>query len=96
MAGAWATFFCYGSMMVICYQWGQKKYPIPYATKKIVAYIVIAVLVFLLHKGVTSLIPQTIFSLGLGTVLLGAFIWFILKIEKKEFQKLPVVGKFIK
>lgn len=96
MAGAWATFFCYGSMMVICYQWGQKKYPIPYATKKIVAYIVIAVLVFLFHKGVTSLIPQTIFSLGLGTVLLGAFIWFILLIEKKEFQKLPVVGKFIK
>jgi len=33
MACAWATFCCYGSMMVISFIWGQKAYPIPYAWK---------------------------------------------------------------
>jgi O-antigen/teichoic acid export membrane protein len=33
MACAWATFACYGSMMVISFIWGQKEYPIPYAWK---------------------------------------------------------------
>lgn len=96
MSSAWATFFCYGSMMVICYLWGQKKYPIPYATKKLVAYIVIVVLLFFIHKAVTWFIPQTLFSLSLGAVLLVFFTWFILLVEKKEFQKFPVIGKYIK
>ncbi len=34
MACAWATFLCYGTMMVVSYKWGQKSYRIPYATKK--------------------------------------------------------------
>jgi len=96
IAGAWATFSCYGSMMVICYVWGQKKYPIPYATKKLVAYIVIVVLIFFIHKGVTYFIPQTALSLLFGALLLAAFARFILLVEKKEFQKLPVIGKYIK
>ncbi|MEO6893858.1 MAG: polysaccharide biosynthesis C-terminal domain-containing protein, partial [Ginsengibacter sp.] len=41
MACAWATFICYFCMMVICYLWGQKEYKIPYAWKKLMAYIVI-------------------------------------------------------
>ena len=28
MASAWATFFCYGSMMVVSYFWGQQVYPV--------------------------------------------------------------------
>jgi len=96
IAAAWATFSCYGSMMVICYVWGQKKYPIPYPTKKLVAYLVIVVLLFFIHKGVTYFIPQTVFSLIFGAVLLAVFTWFILLVEKKEFQKLPVIGKYIK
>jgi O-antigen/teichoic acid export membrane protein len=37
MASAWATFFCYGTMMVVSYLWGQRVYPVPYATKKLIA-----------------------------------------------------------
>jgi O-antigen/teichoic acid export membrane protein len=95
MAGAWATFLCYGTMMVICYQWGQKEYRIPYATKKLMAYIVIVVLLFFLHKGITLLYPKIWFQLILGLLLSGAYGWFILQVEKKEFQKLPVIGKYI-
>jgi hypothetical protein len=30
-----------------------------------------------------------------GLVLLGAFTLFVLKIEKKEFQRLPYIGKYL-
>jgi O-antigen/teichoic acid export membrane protein len=96
MAGAWATFFCYGSMMVISYKWGQKAYPIPYVTKKLVAYVVIVVLLFFIHRTVTYFIPQVYFSLSLGFILLSTYTWFILLVEKKEFKNLPVIGKYIR
>lgn len=96
MACAWATFFCYGSMMVISFVWGQKEYHIPYATKKLVAYIAIVVVLFFIHKGLTSLLPYTWFSLITASLLLFVYTSFILLIEKREFQKIPVIGKFIK
>lgn len=96
MACAWATFFCYGSMMVISFVWGQKEYRVPYPTKKLVAYLVIVVILFFIHKGLTMLLPHIWFSLIIAALLFLIYTWFILLIEKKEFQKLPVVGKYIK
>lgn len=96
MACAWATFFCYGSMMVISYIWGQKEYRVPYAWKKLVAYMVIVVLLFFIHKGITYFYSPAWFTLIIGAMLLFVFIWFILLVEKKEFQKMPVIGKYIK
>lgn len=95
MAGALATMVCYGTMMVLCYRWGQKVYPVPYATKKLIAYFVIVLLLFFLHKGITWFVHPTWFGLALGVVLTGAYMWFILLIERKEFQKLPVIGKYL-
>jgi O-antigen/teichoic acid export membrane protein len=95
MASAWATFLCYGSMMVISYQWGQKAYPIPYATKKLAAYMVIVALLYFIHHFLTGLWKNNLFSLSLATLLTACFSFFILKIEKKEFQKLPYIGKWI-
>jgi O-antigen/teichoic acid export membrane protein len=96
MACAWATFFCYGSMMVISYVWGQKEYRIPYASKKLVAYIVIVVLFYFIHKGLTAILPYTIFSLIVASILLLVYTWFILSVEKKEFVKMPVIGRYLK
>jgi O-antigen/teichoic acid export membrane protein len=95
LASALATFFCYGAMMVVSYLWGQKAYPIPYPTKKLLAYSVIVVLLFLLHKGITYFIPNIYLSLGLGAALLFTYSWFILLVERKEFKKMPVVGKYL-
>jgi O-antigen/teichoic acid export membrane protein len=95
MACAWATFACYGSMMVISFIWGQKEYHVPYAWKKLVAYIVIVVLLYGLHSLLISFIPSRVFYYFTATVLLGAFTVFILKIERKEFQRLPFIGKFL-
>ena len=96
MASAWATFFCYGSMMVISFVWGQREYRIPYAWKKLLAYMGIAVIIFFIHKGITSLLPNMIVNIGAAVILLCIYTCFILFVEKKEFQKLPVVGKYIK
>ncbi|MDA3614487.1 oligosaccharide flippase family protein [Polluticaenibacter yanchengensis] len=95
-ACAWATFLCYGSMMVISYVWGQKHYRVPYAWKKLTAYIVIAVVAYLIHFGITSLTGSLVLSTILGMVLLALYAAFIFKIEKAEFKKLPVIGKYIK
>ncbi len=95
IASAWATFFCYGTMMVVSYKWGQKEYPVPYLTKKMIAYLVIVVALFFIHKAITYFIHQTFFGLGLGALLLAVYVWFILLVEKKEFQKLPIIGKYI-
>jgi len=94
MACAWATFTCYASMMVVSFVWGQKKYPIPYAWKKLLTYMVIVVLLFFIHKAITLLYAHEGFSLGLATLLFAAFIWFIVLIERKELRQIPIVGKW--
>lgn len=96
MACAWATCLCYGSMMVISYVWGQKEYPIPYAWKKLVAYMVISLLLFWLHKLLNSWTDNFIYNIITATILFFAFVLFILRVEKKEFRKLPAIGKYIR
>ncbi len=95
MASAWATFLCYGSMMVISYSWGQRVYPVPYAWKKLVAYMVIVALLYFVFTGLTSLWPNRLFSLTLGTLFLVAYALFILRVERREFRRLPVIGRLL-
>lgn len=94
MACAWATFACYGSMMLISFVWGQKKYPIPYAWKKLTSYLVIVVLIYFIHYGITTLWSNVIINLISASVLVGLYILFLARIERKELPKLPVIGKF--
>jgi O-antigen/teichoic acid export membrane protein len=95
MASAWATFFCYGSMMVISFVWGQREYPVPYAWKKLVAYMVIVYLLYVLHHYLTQHVKGQAFNLGTATVLTVAYALFILRVERKEFSRLPYIGKWI-
>ena len=86
MASAWATFFCYGTMMVVSYKWGQKVYPIPYATKKLIAYFVICLLLFGINNLVKMVSQNQPFNYLFATILLFAFIAFVARIEKKELK----------
>jgi O-antigen/teichoic acid export membrane protein len=88
MASAWATFFCYGTMMVISYKWGQKVYPIPYATKKLIAYFVITLILFAINTGVHQISNNAPFNYLFATVLLIAFILFVARIERKELKSI--------
>jgi O-antigen/teichoic acid export membrane protein len=85
---AWATF--------ISYRLGQNYYRIPYATKKLIAYLVIVTLLYLIHRLFVYFLPQLWLGTAFGLLLVAAFAWFILLVERKEFQKMPVIGKYIK
>ncbi len=88
MASAWATFFCYGTMMVVSYKWGQKVYPVPYATKKLIAYFVITLIIFTINLGVHQISNNAPFNYLFATILLIAFIVFVTKIEKNELKSI--------
>ncbi len=92
-----ATFCCYLFMMVSSYWLGQKYYPVPYPVKKLIAYLVLVVLIYLIHLGINKIYPDRLwFSLITATLLFGFFTWFVTKIEAKELAKIPVVGKYFK
>ena len=92
-----ATFSCYLFMMLCSYWLGQKYYPVPYAVKKLLAYITMVVLMYLLHLGMVRYISSSMtFSLVSATALFVCFTWFVSRIEAKELSKLPVIGKYFK
>jgi O-antigen/teichoic acid export membrane protein len=88
MASAWATLVCYGTMMYVSYKWGQKVYPIPYATKKLIAYFVITLLLYGIYIFVEWITKSNTLRLSIASVELIAFIVFVSSIEKKELKNL--------
>jgi O-antigen/teichoic acid export membrane protein len=88
MACAWATFLCYGSMMVISYLWGQKSYPVPYAWKKLLSYMVIVAIFYLIHHGITNIWHSNALNYIFATFLLTLFGLFIYRVERREVDNL--------
>ena len=96
---AWATFICYAFMMVISYQQGQRFYSIPYARKKLITYLCISTLLYVFHEIIAGLADKTtgyynIIYFGSGLLFLGMFAILIMKVEQKELQRLPYIGKY--
>lgn len=94
IACAVATILCYGFMMLTSYMLGQKHYPIPYAWKKLLAYIFICILLFGIHQAFLLLELNVWVNRGAGLFFILLFALLILKVERKEFQRLPVIGKY--
>jgi O-antigen/teichoic acid export membrane protein len=88
MASAWATLLCYGTMMVVSYKWGQRVYFIPYATKKLIAYFVITLLLYGINNLVHLISSNQPFNLLFASLLLIGFIAFVARIEKKELKSI--------
>lgn len=92
-----ATFTCYLFMMISSYFMGQKYYPVPYPVKKLVSYLVLVVLIYLVHLGINKIYPNHLwYSLFTATLLFGFFTWFVIKIEAKELAKIPSLAKYFK
>jgi len=96
---AWSTFFCYAFMMVISYMLGQKYYPIPYAKKKLLTYIGIVVLMYILHETIARNLSADMHYYKLiyyctSLIFMGAFATLIVRVERSEFARLPVIGKY--
>lgn len=96
LGAAVATFCCYLFMMIISYTQGQKHYPVPYAKKKLIAYLILVVLLVLLHRGFVYVVENRWANLATATLLLGLFTWFVGKIERKELERFPLIGKLYK
>ena len=92
-----ATFSCYLFMMICSYSLGQKYYPVPYAVKKLIAYLSLVVIIYLLHMGAVNLISSSLlFSICSGAVFFVFFAWFVSRVEARELVKLPLIGKYFK
>ncbi|MCD4710291.1 MAG: oligosaccharide flippase family protein, partial [Bacteroidales bacterium] len=50
VASAWAHLFCYSTMVIVSYGWSRKHYAIPYRAGRIMAYIALAVFIYLFNK----------------------------------------------
>jgi O-antigen/teichoic acid export membrane protein len=88
-----ASFVCYGFMMIMSYVLGQKYYPVPYAWKKLLAYIVICFILFLIHQLFRTYSPNIWLTHGFGAMLVIAFMYFVSRVEKKEFAKIRAAIK---
>jgi len=87
-ASAWAHFISYFVMIVISYMWGRRVYKVSYDLKKILIYIVLTFLIYLLISRISfsSLFTELI----IGNSIIGLFfiVIYFLEIKKKltEFE----------
>jgi O-antigen/teichoic acid export membrane protein len=61
VASAWAHLLCYSTMVVLSFAWSRKHFPIPYRTGRILAYMTLAGLIYVINQ----LFLQNIQGLGL-------------------------------
>lgn len=81
---AWATFGAYAVMMLLSYHLGQKYYPLPYKMKEIGSYILVATVLYLVHR----LLPlEGIFKHLAGAAVVMIYLLFILRTEKTLLLK---------
>jgi O-antigen/teichoic acid export membrane protein len=73
---AWATFTCYLSMVIMSHFIGQKYYHVPYNLRKIITYILLAVVLCLLGLWLEKMIDSMIIGLLLRAILLLMFFGF--------------------
>jgi O-antigen/teichoic acid export membrane protein len=82
MGAAWATFFCYASMMVASYLVGRRYYPVPYNLMKTSSYILLAVLIY--YSGRVIEPGDQALKMVYNTLLLAGFIIIVFLVEKPK------------
>jgi O-antigen/teichoic acid export membrane protein len=85
MGCAIASLTCYTFMMVISYTQGQKHYPVPYAWKKLLAYILICIILFGIHQWIRAYSPNIWITHSAGVLMMLGFIGWVARIEKHEW-----------
>jgi O-antigen/teichoic acid export membrane protein len=83
---AWATFYCYGSMMVLSLLIGRKYYPIPYNIGRILMYLLISVGIYFLSLQIP--VEDLAIKLSINTLLLLGYLAFIYFMERKNIRNL--------
>ena len=96
LACAWATLACYASMMLLSFFWGQRVYPVPYNTKRLLNNFGFMLLLFAFHKNIVHHVEGLFLHLLLGTVFMMLYLGYLVRNEKENLQQLPFVKKFIR
>lgn len=79
---AWATFICYGSMMILSYLIGQKYFPVRYNVGKFAGYLGLSVALYVIS---TIIKPDAaLLSIGFHTFLIVIFLGVVIMIEKPK------------
>jgi len=79
-----ATLAAYGTMMIISYKIGQKKYPIPYEINTILKYLGLSIA----FSAIAFYIPYLRENYPAKIVLLSLFLYFIYRNEKETLLKI--------
>ncbi|OYZ00666.1 MAG: hypothetical protein B7Y37_09650 [Sphingobacteriia bacterium 28-36-52] len=88
LGAALATFLCYLFMMLVSYYMGQQHYPVPYATKKLSAYLAVVLVMYGLQKSILYFFPYLWLGIIIGFICIGLFSWLVIWAEQKELAKL--------
>jgi O-antigen/teichoic acid export membrane protein len=79
---AWATFICYGSMMILSYLIGQKYFPVRYNLLKFIGYLGLAILLYFISTLVV--IEHHILSFLFHSLILLVFCGVVFFVEKPK------------
>jgi O-antigen/teichoic acid export membrane protein len=85
LGSAWATFICYGSMMVVCYLIGRKYFPVRYDLKKAFGYLGFAVLIYFISANI--FIQSFFLRIIIHTLFLFIFLAGVVIVEKPWHRK---------
>lgn len=96
VGSAWATFVCYFLMMVVSYWAGQKYYPVPYNIKKIATYLILIAVLTVLSMFLSAQIDSLIVKFILSSVLMMAYLWYVLRSEKSNLSTVPVLSALVR
>ncbi len=95
MACAWAAFAANLVMMVVSYFLGQKNYPIQYDLKSAGFYVVIAAFLFAGIMFTHGNIGHAGLRLLVNTVLIGIYLFIVLK-KDLPLQQIPIINKYFR
>jgi O-antigen/teichoic acid export membrane protein len=81
---AWATFICYGAMMILSYLIGQKYFPIKYNLVKFAGYLGLSVLLYIISLVIKP--ELAVLRIGFHTALLLIFLGITYLVEKPKLS----------
>ena len=84
MGSAWATLICYASMMILSYIFGQKYYNVAYNYKKILGYIALSLILYVISIYIKP--ENNILLYSFNTILLVVFGIAVLYSEKNTLS----------
>ena len=93
VASAWASVAGYGTITLVSYLIGQKKYPVDYPLKDMAVYLGLATVLFIIAYEVP--IGHLALRLAFRTLLLGVFLAYILH-KDLPLRTIPIINRLIR